>query len=76
MAINNVTPRAYVLRHPEHDVCTSAAFCGFWKGADGRNRGLVLQFQGEAHTRHLTYKEIERLQRAEEEAVSCTPSTR
>lgn len=73
MAINNVTPRAYVLRYPEHDVCTSAAFCDFWKGSDGRNRGLVLQFPGEAFKRHLTYREIERLQRDEEGA--CTTST-
>lgn len=76
MAIN-VIPKAYVLDHPEQQGMTAVAeYRGYWQ-LNGRNVGLQLQFQGEPFARHLTYKEIERLQRPEEdgpqeEARPCT----
>lgn len=71
MAISNAEPKAYHLRHPEHDTPAMAEYHGYWQ-QNGRNVGLKLQFQGEAFTRHLTYKEVARLQQQQKEGESCT----
>lgn len=56
-----VTPTAYRLRHPEHDVTAMAEVMSHWYEA-GRWVGFCLRFAGENAPRSLTFGEIRELQ--------------
>jgi hypothetical protein len=61
IAINQTTPVALVLDHPEIGTSVTAEIIGPWV-EEGETIGQVLRFQGEPFERHLRHDEITALQ--------------
>ena len=61
IAIDQTTPVALVLDHPEYNIPATAEIIGPWV-EEGETIGQVLRFQGEPFERHLRHDEITALQ--------------